>query len=258
MRVAVVREVAPTIRDCQLSFQPRTTIDVEKAYAQHDAYVALLRRLGCRIVALPAEPALPDSVFVEDAAVVLPGLAVITRPGAPSRRPETESVAAALAPYRRLATILPPGTLDGGDVLLAGGTLFVGRSRRSNEDGVSQLQIMADGCGLEVRAVPVEGCLHLKSAVTAVGRGTLLINPEWVHPRAFPSFDLVPVDPDEPHAANALDIGGVLVYPASFPRTRARLQERGFAVETVDVTELQKAEGAVTCCSLVFEAPFNP
>ncbi len=218
----------------------------------------LLRRLGCRIVALPAEPALPDSVFVEDAAVVLPGLAVITRPGAPSRRPETESVAAALAPYRRLAAVLPPGTLDGGDVLFAGGTLFVGLSRRSNEDGIAQLRTLAAGCGIDVRAVPIEACLHLKSAVTAIGRGTLLINPDWVDVRAFPGFAFVPVDPDEPHAANALDIGGVLVYPASFPRTRARLREKGFAVETVDVAELQKAEGAVTCCSLVFETPVRP
>lgn len=254
MRLAVVREIAPTLGDCEMAFLPRTEIDVEKARAQHDGYVALLRRLGCRIVSLPADPALPDSVFVEDAAIILPELAVITRPGAPSRRPETAAVAAALAPYRRLAALDPPGTLDGGDVLRTEGAIFAGLSGRSDADGIAQLRTLAAEAGFEVRAVPVGGCLHLKSAVTAVGPGTLLINPEWVDPRSFPGFDLIPVDPDEPHAANALPVGGRLIFPASFPRTRARLRERGFEVETVDVSELQKAEGAVTCCSLVFEA----
>ena len=178
---------------------------------------AALERRGCRIIALPADPDLPDSVFVEDAAVVLPDLAVITRPGAPSRRPETAAVAAALAPLRRLAFIQPPGTIDGGDVLSAGRTLFVGMSKRSDADGIDQLRALAAPAGFEVRPVPIRGCLHLKSAVTAVGDETLLVNPDWVDAAAFPGFEILAVDPGEPHAANALRVGDGLIYPAAFP-----------------------------------------
>ncbi|MCX6558965.1 MAG: dimethylargininase [Candidatus Aminicenantes bacterium] len=255
---AVVREVSPALGRCELSYLPRTPIDVEIAGLQHKAYVAALARQGCRIIALPADPGLPDSVFVEDAAVVLPELAVITRPGAPSRRPETEAVAAGLASYRRLAFIRPPGTLDGGDVLALGHILFVGISKRSDADGIGQLRALAGPAGFEVRSVPVQGCLHLKSAATAVGDETLLLNPDWVDAAAFAGIERIAVDPREPHAANALRVGGGLIYPLSFPRTRARLESRGLEVAVVDVSELQKAEGAVTCCSLVFEAPLKP
>jgi dimethylargininase len=254
VRYAVIREVSPALGRCELTYLPRVPIDAAAASLQHRAYAAALERLGCRIVALPADPGLPDSVFVEDAAVVLPDLAVITRPGAPSRRPEAAAVAAALVPFRRLAFLQPPGTLDGGDVLAAGRTLFVGISKRSDEDGIRQLRALAGPTGFEIRPVPVRGCLHLKSAVTAVGDGILLLNPEWVDAAAFAGFELLAVDPGEPHAANALRVGDGLIYPAAFPRTRARLAGRGFAIEEVDVSELQKAEGAVTCCSLVFEA----
>jgi dimethylargininase len=200
---------------------------------------------------LPAEPELPDSVFVEDAAVVLDEIAILARPGAPSRRPEVPSVAAALRPYRNLAAIEPPAMLDGGDVLVLKKTIFVGASSRTNGEGIETLRRIAAPHGYEVRAVPVTRCLHLKSAVTRVSEEAVLIHPGWVDPDVFAGLERIETDPSEPFAANALLAATTVVYPAAFPRTLARLEARGLRVATVDVSELAKAEGAVTCCSLL-------
>ena len=251
--VAVTRAVSPCIAECELSHIERTDVDAERASVQHLRYERTLARLGCRVVALPAEPAMPDAVFVEDVALVLDEVAVMTRPGAESRRGEVASVAAVLAGFRPLLALSEPATLDGGDVLRLGRTLHVGRSGRSNEAGVRQLGELLAPFGYEVRTHALRGCLHLKSAVTQVADDTLLVQPAWVRSGEFAGYRLIEVDPAEPHAANALRIGACVVYPACFPRTVQRLRDAGIAVTTVDVTELQKAEGAVTCCSLVFE-----
>ena len=249
MWMAVTREVSPALGDCELSYVERVAIDVPQARAQHHEYQRTLEALGCRVLTLPAEPQLADSVFVEDVAIVLDDVAILTRPGAASRRSEVASVGALLGGYRKL-----PGTLDGGDVLHVGRTLYVGQSARSNADGIAQLRTLLAGRGYTVQGVPTQGCLHLKSAVTQLADDTLLLQPAWVDRGRFSDFRVIEVDPAEPHAANVLRIGDALVMPASFPRTRQRLLDAGFQVTSVDVSELQKAEGAVTCCSLVFRA----
>ncbi len=253
MRIAITREVSPAIGRCELTHLERQPIDVELARAQHRAYQACLAGLGCRVETLPAAPELPDSVFVEDVAVVLDELAILTRPGAESRRPEVAAIAEALRPYRPLHAIQAPGTVDGGDVLRVGRCLYVGLSSRSNAAAIEQMREVLAPHGYTVQGVPVAGCLHLKSAVTQVAEATLLINRAWVDPAAFAGLELIEVDPAEPYAANALRVGEELIYPAAFPATRRRLEARGLTVHTVDVSELAKAEGAVTCCSLVFE-----
>jgi dimethylargininase len=250
---ALVREVSPTIDQCELTHRAREPIDPARAAAEHGQYVAVLAALGCTVRWIPPAPTLPDAVFVEDAAVVVDEVAVITRPGAPSRRPETPSMADALRPYRRLAGIEAPGTLDGGDVLRVGRTVFAGRSRRSNDGGIAQLAAHLAPYDYQVRALEARGCLHLKSAVTEIAEGTLLLNPAWVNPRAFGDLDLVEVDPAEPPAANALRIGAAVVHAAAWPRTRERLERRGVHTIPVDVTELAKAEAGVTCCSVILE-----
>ncbi|OOG60255.1 arginine deiminase family protein [Rhodanobacter sp. C03] len=252
MWIAVTREVSPTLGNCELSYVPREAIDVARASAQHHDYQHALEALGCRLLTLPAEPDLPDAVFVEDTAIVLDEVAVLTRPGALSRRAEVPSVAEVLRRYRPVLVIDAPGTLDGGDVLRLGRTLYVGQSARSNAEGIAQLRELLAGHGYAVRGVPTRGCLHLKSAVTQVADDTLLLQPDWVDRELFASFRIIEVDPGEPHAANVLRIGDALLMPASFPRTQQRLLEAGFEVTGVEVAELQKAEGAVTCCSLVF------
>jgi dimethylargininase len=226
---------------------------VAVASQEHAAYESLLVRLGAELRRLPPAPELPDAVFVEDTAVVLEDVAVITRPGAASRRPETASTASVLAAYRPLASIEAPGTLDGGDVLVAGRRLFVGRSSRSDHAGIAQLEQLLRPRGYDVVPVPFEGCLHLKSCVTRVADGLLLLNPRWVDPGHFAGWRTIEVDPSEPQAANALAFGGAVIHPAHFPRTRARLEAEGLRVAPVAMSELAKAEAGVTCCSLIVD-----
>jgi dimethylargininase len=256
MRIALVRDVASALADCELSFVDRAPIDVELARRQHAAYRDVLAALGCEVVDLAPLPDHADGVFVEDTALVFDELAVATRPGAESRRGEVASTEAALARWRQVRRIEAPGTLAGGDVLRIGRTVYVGRSARSNTDAMAQLQTLLAPHGYQVVPVDIRGCLHLKSAVTCVADGLLLVQPAWVDRVSFPGFDAIEVDPAEEHAANALRIGEAIVYPDCFPRTRERLERAGVRVAAVDVSELQKAEGAVTCCSIVFaQAP---
>ncbi|HET9995439.1 MAG TPA: arginine deiminase family protein [Candidatus Acidoferrum sp.] len=254
MLTAITRAVSPAIVHCELSFIDRKPIDLSRALEQHRAYEHLLEKLGARLISLPAEPALPDSMFVEDPAIVLDELAVILPLGTESRRPEAASLAQALAKFRKLESISLPGTLEGGDVLRIGRKLYVGLTRRSNVEGIRQLAAILKPHGYEVIAVPVTGCLHLKSAVTYLNRNTLLANRAWFDTAPLAEYEWIDVDPAEPHAANALALAGTVIFPASFPRTRARLEARGFHVTPLDIAELQKAESGLTCSSLLFES----
>jgi dimethylargininase len=251
MTIAVTRKVSPYFDECEITHIERVPIDIEVARAQHDEYVNALKRVGCRVIELPEEPDLPDSVFVEDTAFILPEVAVITRPGADSRKPETESIARALSPYRPLLRITEPATLDGGDVLVLDKTIYVGLSTRSNNHAVEQLDALLGKFGYRAIGIELNGCLHLKSAVTRVDDSTLLVNKNRVDISRFDGFDLIEVDASEAYAANCLPINGRIIYPTAFPRTRRKLEEKGFRVVTVNLDELAKAEGAVTCCSLI-------
>lgn len=251
MLLAVTRDVSPRFNECEITHIDRTPIDVGTAQAQHHAYVQALKELGCAVLELPAEPDLPDSVFVEDAAVILPDAALITNPGADSRKPETDSIARALAPYRELVYIRPPATVDGGDVLVLGRDIYVGKSTRSNTDAVAQMNHLLRRFGYQAHAVEMHDCLHLKTAVTCVDDKTLLINRNWVDVEHFKGYDLIEVDVSEPFAANCLPLNGSVIYPTAFPKTMKKLKDRGYNVKPVIVDELAKAEGAVTCCSLI-------
>jgi dimethylargininase len=252
MKIAITREVSASIIHCELTHLAREPIDVGLARRQHLAYEERLAEFGCQVQRLVEQPELPDAVFVEDIAVVLDELAVLCRPGAASRRLEIPSVKQALTGYREVFSIDPPGTLDGGDVLRVGKQIYVGLSSRTNVTGISQLETLVQPFGYTVQPVQVAGCLHLKSAVTQAAQNTLLINREWLPVSNFQGFDLVDIDPSEPLAANALLLEKVLIYPAHFPGTRERLERMGLQVAVVEVSELAKAEGGVTCCSLIF------
>jgi dimethylargininase len=253
MRIAITRQVSESIARCELTYLPREAIDVERARAQHDEYEGILAELGCEIHRVEDAPDLPDAVFVEDIAVVLDEVAIITLPGALSRRAEVPGMARALRPFRELALIDPPGMLEGGDVLLIGKHIYAGLSGRTNADGITQLRKIASHHGFQVSAVPIRGCLHLKSAVTAVGEGAILINPEWVDPGYFNVGRMILVHASEPHAGNALLLDEEVVYPTGFPFTQKLLSEAGIPLRILEITELQKAEGAVTCCSVIFD-----
>jgi len=255
---ALVRGVSPAMNRCELTHRSREPIDIERAAAQHRAYVEALRALGCRVQELPAEPNLPDSVFVEDTAVIVEPAVVVTRPGAVSRRGETDSVRDALCRHLEVRCMDAPATLDGGDVLRVGRTLYVGASERTNAAGIEQLRGLAAPHGYEVVTVAVSGCLHLKSAVTEVAPGRLLANRDRIDTTAFRECDWIDVDPREPGAANGLRVQGVVLFPTAFPRTAERLERAGIALRRLDLSELEKAEGAVTCCSLLWRGKAAP
>jgi len=251
--VAITRQVSPGINQCELTHLQRQPIDLQRAQSQHHEYEQALRSLGVDVVSLEAAPDLPDSVFVEDVAIVLDECAIITRPGADSRKPEMEPIAKTLSPFRKLLFIQAPGTVDGGDVLTVGKHIYVGLSSRSNQSAIEQIQSFLAPFGYQVRGVDVTGCLHLKSAVTQIGDNLLLVNPAWVRKDDFPGMQFIEIDPFEPYAANAVLVDDKIIYPSAFPLTRKNLETAGIKLVTVDASELAKAEGAVTCCSLIFK-----
>ena len=251
MLIAYTRAVSPTLADCELTHLAREPLDVARAVVEHAAYELLLAELGAIVRRLPPEPQLPDAVFVEDTAFVLDEVAVIARPGASSRRPETASVEIVLAAHRPLLRIQGPATLDGGDVLVSDRRVYVGLSSRTNREAVDQLAELLRPYDYDAVPVRFSGCLHLKSAVTRVADGLLLLNPDWVDPALFPGHRAVHVDPTEPHAANALPLGGSVIHPRHHSRTRRRLEAEGLRVAPVAQEELAKAEAGVTCCSLL-------
>jgi dimethylargininase len=254
MLTAITRGVSPAIVNCELTFMARASIHYEKAVEQHRAYEQVLEKFGATVISLPAEPALADSMFVEDPALVLDELALIFPLGTESRRAEANSLAKVLSRFRELKYVQLPGTAEGGDILRIERQLFVGLSKRTNEEGIRQLQSLVGEYGYTVASVPVSGCLHLKSAVTFLGRNTLLANRIWFDASCMPGFEWIDVAPEEPHAANALALGDTVILPASFPLTRARIEARGFTVLPLEISELQKAESGLTCSSLLFHA----
>jgi dimethylargininase len=250
--IALLRGVPPSIAECELTFVDRQPIDYGRAVDQHRRYAQALAALGLELLELPPDPELPDCCFVEDTAVVLDEVAVITRPGAVSRRPEVDAIARALMPFRPLRSIPPPATLDGGDVLRIGRRLFVAESRRTNAAGIRALTETVGPFGYEVVAVAVNGCLHLKSAVTAIGDDAVLVNSAWVALEPFAGMDVVRVPEGEPWAANVLRVDRSAILHEGFPRTAETLARRGLEVHPVDVSEFLKAEAGVTCKSIVF------
>lgn len=222
---------------------------------QHAAYETALERAGFEIIRLPFLAEDPDAVFVEDTAILLGDHAIITRPGAPSRRAEIDSTATGLEPWFAVHR-LTDGNLDGGDILKVDRTLYAGRSNRTDAAGIGSLTEAVTPLGYDVVPVDLGRCLHLKTAVTlagrdADGRPVLLANPSWVDPAIFGNVTVIEVAGEEPFAANVVLAGGTVIMAAGSPGTAARLRERGMLVEEVDVSELQKAEAGGTCMSLI-------
>ncbi|HWB14321.1 MAG TPA: arginine deiminase family protein [Pirellulales bacterium] len=256
--VAVTRQPSASLARCELLHLPRREIDYAQARRQHSRYEDELSDLGCVLLRLPPAAELPDAVFVEDTCLVLDDLAIVARPGVPSRRPETEPLAGLLGAFRPVAFIEAPGTLDGGDVVRLGNRVFVGLSSRTNGAGLEQLAAHLVPRGYTVHPVSLNGCLHLKTALTAVSPDTLLVNRSWVAAEAFAAARTIDVHPDEPFGANALLVNGTVLHSASHPRTRERLEGSGIRVRPVEFSELEKAEAGVTCCCVLFDAGLPP
>ena len=252
MDLALTRDVSPSIDRCELTFLGREPIDLARARAQHDDYCARLARAGLEVIRLAADPQCPDCCFVEDNAIVLDELAIVTVPGAESRRAETPAIAEALAHHRPVVRMTLPATLEGGDVLQMGRRIFVGLTARSNAAGIEFLRQATAPHGYEVIAVEVTGCLHLKSAVTALDGETVLANPDWFDATPLAAYRMLRVDPSEPGAANVLRVRAEVWGHPGFPRTLDRLDGAGYPITPVDISEFVKAEAALTCKSLLF------
>jgi dimethylargininase len=219
---------------------------------QHKVYVAALRSSGMNVIVLDAHPDYPDAYFVEDTAVVTPQIAVITNPGAEARKGEVDSIEPVLSRYRKIARIRVPGTLDGGDVLIAADHCFIGISERTNPEGAKQLGHILEQSGYKWTLIPVTGGLHLKSSVNYIRKKTLLCTREFAARGEFNEFGKIVIDDDEEIAANTLWVNDSLLMPEGFPKTKKRLETLGLPIIELDVSEAQKMDGGLTCMSIRF------
>jgi dimethylargininase len=250
--VAITHVPSPRMNDALRTFIDVEPIDIELVTRQHGEYRRMLERAGARVVLLDGNLAHADAVFVEDTAVVLDEIAIVTAMAASSRRDEPRAIEPELRKHRtNIAVIEAPATLEGGDVLRVGRTIFVGATTRTNAAGIDALEAIARRFGYAVRPVRVDGCLHLKTAMTALPDGTLLVSPRWVDERDLTGFAILHVDESEPDGANVALVGDRVLAAAAHSRTLDRIRRRGFDVDAVDLAELAKAEGCVTCLSIL-------
>ena len=226
--------------------------DYELILIQHAAYIDTLESIGLEVIVLDEERDYPDAHFVEDTAVVTPDVAVIARPGAGARLGEEDSIAPILTQYRNTVRIAAPGALDGGDVLMVGNHFFIGISERTNKDGAAQLGNYLEEYGNTWEAVPVGAGLHLKSSINYIGNNTLLVTKEFAEEELLKNYDKIIVDAAEAYAANTLWVNDHLITPAGFPATRSKLEATGMEIIELDMSEVRKMDGGLTCLSLRF------
>ena len=251
--IALTHQPSPNMQACERTFVPHLPIEFSLAVQQHAVYCQALERRGAKVWTLAVNAALPDCAFIEDTAVVLEEVAILCSLGIPSRQAEPAGIEPVLREYRPVERILPPATLEGGDVLRIGRRLLVGQSRRTNAAGIAALSALAGRFGYLVTPIPVHGSLHLKTACTALPDGRLLINPAWLDVAALADFDRIPVTAAEPWGANLCLAGDTVLLPAAHVQTAEIVSRLGFAVQPVEISEFSKAEGGVTCLSLIFE-----
>ena len=219
---------------------------------QHEAYIEALSSLGLELVVLEALPNYPDAYFVEDTAVVTPDVAIITNPGNKDRQGEEDTIERALATYRKTVRIQAPGTVDGGDVLQVDSHFFIGISERTNREGAKQLGCIFEEYGYTWATVCVEAGLHLKSSVNYIGKNTLLITGKFARGDEFKGYDTIIVNKTEEYAANTLLINNSLITPKGFPNTIKKLEATGLDIIELDISEVRKMDGGLTCMSLRF------
>ena len=252
--VALTREPSASLHAGERSYRSREPIDVERARGQHRAYRQALVECGARVVTLPRLDDLPDAVFVEDVALVLDEVAILFGMGVESRREEPAQIAAELARWREVVRLPEGARAEGGDVVRLGRMLHVGDSGRTDAAGIAAIAAATGTLGYRVKPVAVRGCLHLKSACTALDDETILVNPALVDPREFEARRVIEVAEEEPGAANAVRVRARVLLQAGCPRTAERVADAGFDVRSIDVDELAKAEGSLSCLSLLFRA----
>ncbi|NNK96298.1 MAG: dimethylargininase [Desulfobacterales bacterium] len=254
MLTAFTHAPSPYLGQCELTYLPRQSIDIEVIKTQHIDYCDMLRRCGVTVLTFNHNDRLPDSVFVEDTALVLDEIGIILSMGTESRREENTFIASQLAKYRALERIRQPAQLEGGDILQIGKDLYVGLTSRSNQLGAQALANIVAPFGYRVETVEVIECLHLKTGCTALDENNVLINPQWVDSASFEKLNQLNVPPEEEFAANILRLGDIICMPSGFPRTRKMIEDLGYKVMVIDISEFQKAEAGLTCISLLIKS----
>lgn len=251
-RHAIVRGVPETYDRCVRPAELDHAICIHTARRQHDGYCRALEGLGLELIRLEADDSFPDCCFVEDPAIVVGDNAIIACMGAESRRGEEAEMSRALAEHKKILHIQPPATLEGGDVLRIDHTLYVGLSRRTNRAAVEQLQQLLAGSAFEVVPVPVRNALHLKTACTYLGRGFVIVASECIDASVFAGYTIIPAPSDEAYSANCLSVNGKVIIPARHPKSKRVIQEQGFEMVEVEMSEFQKGDGGLTCLSKIF------
>ena len=252
---AVTRGISPNMASCELTYRLREEIDLQKANYQLAHYRDLLRRWDVNLLTIPASESYPDCCFVQDTAVVLDEVCIIASMGAGSRRGEVSEVERLVSPFRKIKPILPPATLDGGDVVQVGKRLFVGHSKRTNARGIAALSTIVEPFGYVVVPVKVDGGLHLTTGCGVVNEETVLLNPHWVDAEAFRGLRRLTVPDEEPWAANTIHVNNFVCIEEGAPRTIELVEPYTRCIETLDISEFRKAEGSLSCLSLIFRDP---
>jgi len=249
---AIARRPAPNFAQGLTTAVNQESPRYEILVNQHAEYIAALKSSGLEVMLLDALPDHPDAYFVEDTAVVAADVAVITNPGADSRKGEEETIAPVLAKYRKTEKIRPPGTVDGGDVLQVDHHFFIGISERTNHEGAGQLGRILKQYGYTYTTVAVGEGLHFKSSVNYVGQNTLLVTEDFAPNEQLQGYDTIIVDREESYAANTLFINDHLLTPRGYPGTRRKLEVLGFKIIELDTSEVRKMDGGLTCMSIRF------
>ena len=250
---AIVREVPDSFQKCVTGFHPKMQIDVGLAKHQHQRYCTTLASLGLKLIRIDADDTMPDCCFTEDTAIVVDDLAVITYPGIPSRVRETIEIEKILSPLKTIVHIKEPGTIEGGDVLKIGNKIYIGSSSRTNEEGIKQAALVIEPKGYQVIPVKIKDTLHLKSVCTYMGKGCILLAEGYLDDTVFSEYDKVILPKEEEYCANCLVVNGSILIPKGFPKTKGLIEKKGFPVIELEMSEIEKAEGALTCLSVIFK-----
>lgn len=249
---AIVRGIPNTFQDCVTISGDTPKINVELARQQHETYCNTLEQLGLKLIRIEADDALPDCCFTEDTAIVFGDLAIITYPGTPSRVAEKVEMEKTLVPLKKMYHLSPPATLDGGDVLKIDKKIFIGNSSRTNEEGIKQIADIINPRGFEVIGVKIWNTLHLKSVCTYLGNGCIILAEGYLDEKIFSQYDKIIVPKEEEYSANCLVVNGKVLIPNGFPKTRSLIEAKGFSVIELEISEAKKADGALTCSSIIF------
>ena len=251
MLIALTHTVSPSLAEGEVTFIDRQTVDYELALQQHATYCNALEKCGVEVKRLSVNPDSPDSCFIEDTAIVVDEVIIVTTIGSPARQHESRNVAPELARYGEIIHIQLPATIDGGDVLRIGRRLYVGVSGRTNSQGFHELAQILQQWNYEVIPVELKSCLHLKTACTAINEETVLLNPHWVAPEVFSDYNVLSVPEEEGWAANTIRVGNTVFLQYGFPETLKLVEKYHDSIVTLDISEFRKVEAGLSCLSII-------